>query len=63
MTKVDTMSHAASTETRNLLARDLSLDTSFGHKAARHKARNVKLAVISCFITVKWKHVASGQHC
>lgn len=35
----------------------------FGHKAARRKARNVKFAVISCFITVNWKHVAGGQHC
>lgn len=39
------------------------LDYSFGYNAARHKARNVKFAVISCFIIVNWKHVVGGQLC
>lgn len=30
----------------------------YKHKAVRCHARNVKFAVISCFITPNWKHVA-----
>lgn len=39
------------------MAWELIQNNSFGLKAAVPKARNLKLAVISSFITVNWKHV------
>lgn len=46
-----------------LLAGHPIFDNSLEHKAARHEASNVKFAVISCFITVNWKHVAGRLRC
>lgn len=45
------------------LAERSYLGQQFGTQSCSSQTRNVKFAVVSCFITVNWKHVAGGQHC